>query len=281
MNENSFLRPGERLDDLQRAGTKIIQNPRMFCFGMDAVLLCSFARVKPGELVLDLCSGNGVIPILMDARLQDGQSTVKQGMSAEQEQAAGLQCPTRGRGQLTFADAPVQFTGLEINSANVDMARRSAELNGQSERVHFLEGDVKRADELLAPASFDAVTVNPPYMTGGHGLTGDNIARAAARHELLCSLDDVVAAAARALRPMGRLYMVHRPFRLADIFRSLEKFHLEPKRMRMVCPFAGREPNMVLIEAVRGGKPRLSVEGDLVIYESEGVYTGEVRSLYG
>lgn len=253
MGGESFLRPGERLDDLQRAGTKIIQNPQMFCFGMDAVLLCSFAAVKPGERVLDLCSGNGVIPILMDARLQDGQSS----------------------------NAPVQFTGLEINSTNVNMARRSAELNGQSERVHFLEGDVKRAEELLQPASFDAVTVNPPYMTGGHGLTGDNIARAAARHELLCSLDDVVSAAARALRPMGRLYMVHRPFRLADIFRSLEKYHLEPKRMRMVCPFAGKEPNMVLIEAVRGGKPRLSVEGDLVIYESEGVYTGEVRSLYG
>ena len=143
--------------------------------------------------------------------------------------------------------------------------------------------------------AFILVTVNPPYMIGGHGLTGENEALTAARHEILCSLEDVCGAAAYALRPQGRLCMVHRPFRLADIFRNLNAYGLEPKRMRLVHPMegrepnmvlveavrGGREPNMVLVEAVRGGRPRLTVEKPLVIYERPGVYTEEVRALYG
>ena len=252
------LHPGERLDDLQRDGARLIQNPSLFCFGMDAVLLAAFAEqsVRPGSRVLDLCSGNGIIPILMDARWQD-----------------------RHRGE-TDVPYPV-FSGIEINSMCVDMAARSAAGNEQTGRVHFLEGDLCRIRELIKPASFDLVTVNPPYMIGGHGLTGKNEALTAARHEILCSLEDVCAAAAYALRPQGRLCMVHRPFRLADIFRNLNAYGLEPKRMRLVHPMQGREPNMVLVEAVRGGRPRLAVERPLVIYERPGVYTDEVRALYG
>lgn len=252
------LHPGERLDDLQRDGARLIQNPSLFCFGMDAVLLAAFAEqaLRPGSRVLDLCSGNGIIPILMDARWLG-----------------------RHREERDVPD-PV-FSGIEINSICADMAARSAFGNGQSARVHFIEGDLCRIRELVKPASFDLVTVNPPYMIGGHGLTGENEALTAARHEVLCSLEDVCAAAAYALRPQGRLCMVHRPFRLADIFRNLNAYGLEPKRMRLVHPMQGREPNMVLVEAVRGGRPRLTVEKPLVIYERPGVYTEEVRALYG
>lgn len=243
------LKAGERLDDLQRNGCRIIQNEKLFCFGMDAVLLTAFTQedLREGDDILDLCSGNGVIPILLDARCGGGH----------------------------------RFTALEINPVCVDMARRSIEYNGQQDRIRMIECDIRKAGEIIPPASFGTVTVNPPYMTGGHGLTGDNRDKMIARHEILCSLDDVVSAAAHALRPQGRMYMVHRPFRLADIFRSLNRHGLEPKRMRMVYPFADKEPNMVLIEAVRGGRPRIQCEKPLIIYEEPGVYTEEVRRLYG
>ncbi len=284
-----LLYQGERLDDLQRNGAKLIQNPDLFCFGMDAVLLSAYAEanVKPGSRVLDLCSGNGVIPVLMDARYQDRMKQNKQeGRAEDRRQPAGPDAPdAKGCGRQPAGHgasaALPEFLGIEINPVCADMAARSAAGNGQSERVYFRKGDLCGIRDLVKAASFSLVTVNPPYMIGGHGLTGDNDALTCARHEVLCSLDDVCAAAEYALMPQGRLCMVHRPFRLADIFRSLNAHRLEPKRMRLVQPMAGKEPNMVLIEAVRGGRPRLSVETPLIIYEKPGVYTEEVRQLYG
>ncbi len=245
----TMLKTGERLDDLQRDGCRIIQNEKLFCFGMDAVLLTAFTQegLRESCSVLDLCSGNGVIPILLDAR------------------SGGIHT----------------LTGLEINPVCVDMARRSIAYNGQQDRIHMLECDVRKAGEIIPPASFGAVTVNPPYMIGGHGLTGSNRDKMIARHEILCTLDEVVAAAAQALKMHGRFFMVHRPFRLGDIFRSLNAHALEVKRMRMVYPFSDRDPNMVLIEALKGGRPGMIVERALTIYESPGVYTEEVRKLYG
>lgn len=248
----------ERIDDLQRDGCRIIQRPDLFCFGMDAVLLASYASVRPGFRVLDLCSGNGVVPILMDARLPKEEKNV-------------------------------HFTGVEINPVSVDMARRSAKMNGQSDRITFLEEDVRnvclnRKDGALKdqePGSFNCVTVNPPYMTGGGGLTGDSRDRMVARHELLCTIDDVAAAASRALKFGGHLYMVHRPHRLGDIFGALAVHDLAVKKMRMVHPFAMKEANMVLIDAAKGGRSYVHVERPLVIYEKAGVYTEEVRALYG
>lgn len=242
--------PGERIDDLQRCGCRIIQNEELFCFGMDAVLLAAFAQpnIGAGSKVLDLCSGNGVIPILLDARMQ-------------------------GSG--------VHFTGVEINSTCVDMARRSVLMNGQQDRIRFIEHDIRQECGQIAPASFDTVTVNPPYMTGGAGLTGGNYAKTIARHEVLCSIDDVASAASFALHFGGRVFMVHRPHRLGDIFRAFSAHDLEIKRMRMVHPYADREANMVLIEASKGGRPYIHVESPLIIYKDKGVYTQEVRDLYG
>lgn len=240
------LKEGERLDDLQRNGYRIIQREGKFRFGMDAVLLSGFVRVKPGEAVLDLGTGTGIIPILLEAK-------------------------TQGR----------HFTGIEIFPASVDMARRSVALNGLEERIEIVQGDIKEAGSLFAPASFDVITSNPPYMTGQHGLTNPDLEKAAARHELLCTLEDVVRAAARLARTGGRFYMVHRPFRLAEIIRTLSRYNMEPKRMRMVYPFADREPNMVLIESVRGGRPRMTVERPLIVFEEPGKYTAEIQNLYG
>lgn len=242
---NVELLPGERLDDLQRNGYKIIQNEKLFCFGMDAVLLAAFAKVKDGEKVLDLGTGTGVIPILLEART---------GGSA--------------------------FTGLEICASSADMAARSVKYNQLEEKVSIIQGDIKEADRIFPAASFDVVTSNPPYMTANHGLVNPDTDKACARHELLCTLEDVVRQAARALKPRGRFYMVHRPFRMAEIIRVLSQYKLEPKRLQLVYPFVDKEPNMLLIECMKGGNPRVTVEPPLIVYQEPGVYTDYVRRLY-
>ena len=240
------LLEGERLDELHRNGYRIIQNSRKFCFGMDAVLLSGFARVKPGERALDLGTGTGIIPILLRGK-------------------------TEGR----------NFTGLEIQEESADMARRSVAYNHLEESVSIVTGDIKEAAALFGAASFDVVTCNPPYMTGNHGLVNPEQPKAVARHEILCTLEDVVGQTARVLRPGGRFYLVHRPFRLAEILTLLVRYKLEPKRMRLVYPFVDKEPNMVLIEALSGGKSRITVEKPLIVYKKQGVYTDEIYDIYG
>ncbi len=241
----SLVRSDERLDDLQN-GYKIIQHPDKFCFGMDAVLLSNYAKVKPGEKCLDLGTGTGIIPILLAAK-------------------------TKGE----------HFTGLEIQPGSVEMATRSVRYNNLENRIDIVEGDIKEATAIFGPSTMQVVTSNPPYMTNHHGLKNPTDAKAIARHEVLCSLEDVISQTARVLVPGGRCYFVHRPFRLVEIFTLMKQYKLEPKRMRLVYPYKDREPNMVLIEGVRGGGPQLTVEAPLIVYEAPGVYTQEIYDLYG
>ncbi len=240
------LRENERLDDLQRNGYRIIQNPEKFCFGMDAVLLTGFAYASPKDELLDIGTGTGIIPLLMEAKYH---------------------CK--------------HLTGLEIQAESADMAKRSVALNHLEEKISIVEGDIKEADKLWASASFDCITCNPPYMIGEHGMVNPMAPKAIARHEILCTFEDIVSQSARLLKPGGHFYLVHRPFRLAEIITTLVKYKLEPKRMRLVYPYADREPNMVLLEAVRGGKPRMSVEKPLIIFRAPGEYTEELKQDYG
>lgn len=239
------LNADERLDDLQRCGYKLIQNTGIFCFGMDAVLLCAFANVKEGDRVLDLGTGNGVIPILLKGR-------------------------TKGS----------HFTGLEIQDINVDMARRSVAYNNIEEYVDIVHGDIKEASAIFGGASFDVVTTNPPYMNENHGLKNPESHKAIARHEILCTLEDVIREGAKVLKPGGSFCMVHRPHRLTEIFELMRKYKVEPKRMRMVHSFIDKEATMVLVEGIRGGRPMIKVEKPLIIYESQGKYTEEIIRLY-
>lgn len=240
------LKEQERIDELHRNGYQIIQNPKGFCFGMDAVLLSGFARVRAGERVIDLGTGTGIIPILLEAKTEGAF-----------------------------------FIGLEIQHDSADMAKRSAALNHLEHKVKIIEGDIKEASRLFGKSVFDVVTSNPPYMNENHGLVNENAPKAIARHEVLCTLEDIVREASFMLKPGGRFYMVHRPRRLIEIINVLSSFQLEVKRMKMVHPMADKEANMVLLEAVRGGKPLLKLEPPLIVYKEPGIYTKEIYDIYG
>lgn len=240
------LLPGERIDDLQRKGYKIIQNQEKFCFGMDAVLLSSFAMVKPGEKVLDLGTGTGIIPILLEAK-------------------------TEGE----------HFTGLEIQAESADMASRSVSLNGLDGKIDIVRGDIKEASGIFGKGIMNVVTVNPPYMNDLHGIKNPDMPKAIARHEVLCTLEDVVREGAAVLKQNGRMYMVHRPHRLIEIVQMMTKYKLEPKRIRFVHPYKDKEANMVLIEALKGGRSMVKIEEPLIVYSDTNVYTEELLEMYG
>ena len=311
-----LVRPGERVDDLQRAGLRIIQDPELFCFGMDAVLLSAYVQMKKARRGLDLGTGNGIIPILLSDRTD---------------------C--------------LSLTALEIQEASADLAKRSVALNGLGDRISIVRGDIREADRIFAAASFDFITCNPPYRQAGSGritgtpagggkaigtsagsgritgtpagggkaivasagsgrITGTSAGnnpqgqsqengqrkgnaapdqtagtcgidpRAIARHEILCSFEDVVRAAAALLRPGGHFYLVHRPLRLAELITKLCTSGLEPKRMRLVYPHVDKAPNMVLLDCVRGGAPELRVEPPLIVYDGNGSYTPELLEIY-
>ena len=240
------LKEHERLDDLHRNGYRIIQNEKAFCFGMDAVLLSGYAAVRERERAADLGTGTGIIPILLEAK-------------------------TGGE----------HFTGLEIQAEMADMARRSVALNHLEEKIDIVCGDIKEASQIFGAASFDVVTTNPPYMNDAHGLQNPDPVKAIARHEVLCTLEDVVREGAKLLVPGGRFYMVHRPHRLVEIINTMTSFKLEPKRIKFVHPFVDKEANMVLIEGIKGGKSMIKVEKPIIVYKAQGVYTDEIYDIYG
>lgn len=220
------------MDDLQLGGYEIIQDPSRFCFGIDAVLLSDFTQVKKAETVLDLGTGTGILPILLAAK-------------------------TCGK----------HFTGLEIQEESADMARRSVEHNGLTDRIDIVTGDIKEAAKIFKPAFFDVIVVNPPYMLEQHGLRNPQDAKAIARHELLCTLDDILRESGKLLQESkGRFYMIHKPFRLAEILVKMDRYKLEPKRIQFIHPYVDKEPSMVLVEGIKGGKPRVKIEPPIIMY---------------
>lgn len=245
MRNDIEIKKDERIDDLHRNGYQLIQNTKMFCFGIDAVLLSDFAQVKKGENVIDLGTGTGVIPILLEAK-------------------------TNGN----------HFTGLEIQKESAEMAKRSVLLNGLQNKISIDQGDIKQAFSIYGKSVFDVVTSNPPYMNHGGGLKNDFTPKAIARHEVLCNLEDVIYNASKLLKTGGRFYMVHKPHRLADIIVTMRCHQLEPKRIRFVHSYENKEPSLLLIEGARNGKPMIKIESPLIIYQKDGSYTEEIYKIY-
>ncbi|MDD7534211.1 MAG: tRNA1(Val) (adenine(37)-N6)-methyltransferase [Treponema sp.] len=233
--------------DTLKNGYKILQDSERFQFGIDAVLLADYASksLKEKESVIDLGTGTGIIPLLMVNK-----------------------CKTAA------------FTGLEVQKESADMAARSVAMNGLEGQIQIVHGDLKEAGSLFPRHSFNVVTCNPPYMIDAHGRNNEQDALTIARHEVLCTLEDIVTAADYLLASHGSFFMIHRPFRLPEIFSSLEKHKMEMKRMRLIYPFADKEPNMVLIEARKNAKRRLTIEPPLIVRNDDGEYTIEVQDIY-
>ncbi|HNV34594.1 MAG TPA: tRNA1(Val) (adenine(37)-N6)-methyltransferase [Bacillota bacterium] len=241
----SLLRGSERIDDLQRSGLRIIQDPKGNRFSTDAVLLSSYCRAKRSDRVVDLGTGTGILTLLVWAKWH-----------------------------------PRSITGIELDPPTADMASRSVKLNGLEGHIRILGGDLKDAAALLGKASFTLAISNPPYIKHGGGLEGDSGARALARHEIGCTFDDVAKAASELLVPAGRFALVHRPDRLADIICSLRSWGLEPKNMRMVHTRASEPPVLVLVTSVKGASAGLKIGPSLLIYGEDGKYSEETNDIY-
>jgi len=231
----------ERVDDLRRNGFKLIQDPSRFCFGTDAVLLADFVKASYKEDVIDLGTGNGIIPVLLAAR---------------------------GKG--------ARITGLEITAESAELARRNVIFNNLQEKVFIDDGDILTAGARYGPA-FTVACANPPYNEAESGVTGK---LSGERHELLCTLTGLIRNAAALLKFGGRFYMVHKPQRLPDIFCSMRAHGLEAKTLRLVAAREGKPPSLALIGAVRGGKSGLTVMPHLVLHDSDGNYTAEADGIY-
>ena len=236
----------ESIDDLQLNGLQLIQKEQGFRFGVDAVLLSDFANVKSKHRVIDLCTGTGIVSFLVYGKYK-----------------------------------PQEVIGLEIQDDMVEMANRSSKLNDTSDIVKFVQGDLKDKALLDSLGRFDVVTVNPPYKLNNAGILNPNDKLAIARHEIMCNLEDVIVSARRLLKDNGRMFIVHRPERLADIFGLMRKYKIEPKRVRLVQPNTKKAPNIVLVEGQRDGGAFLKWEETLYVYDDNGNYSEEINRIYG
>ena len=240
-----YVKEDETIDDLQLKNLNLIQKKDGFKFGIDAVLLSDFACIKNKHKVIDLCTGTGIIPFLIYGKYE-----------------------------------PEIVYGLEIQEDMVDMAKRSVKLNSLEGKVFFLNEDLKNIEFLKKLEKFDVVTVNPPYKLNNSGIINPNDKLAISRHEILCNLEDVISASRVLLKDNGRLFMIHRPERLADIFTLMRKYKIEPKRVKMIHPKIGKAPNIVLVEGQRDGGAYLKWEAPLYVYDENGKYTKEIDSIY-
>lgn len=240
------LKRNERIDDLQCNGLRLIQNTEGFRFGADAVLLANFARIRKGQRVIDLGTGTGIIPVLLAGK--------------------------------TEAD---EIEGLEIQPEIAEMASRSVMLNHLEGRIRITCGDIKDGADLFGTGSFDVVVTNPPYKHSGSGLINPDDSIAISKHEILCSLEDVISTSSSILKDNGKFFMVHRPERMVDIVYLMRQYRIEPKRIRFVHPYPGRRPNLMLVEGMKHGGAFLNFMDPLYIYDEHGNYTEEINRIYG
>lgn len=246
MKKNIELLSDEAIDDLQLDNLYLIQKKQGFRFGIDAVLLSNFANVKNKHRVIDLCTGTGIVPFLIYGKYK-----------------------------------PKEVVGIEIQEDMVEMAIRSSKYNEIEDVVSFKNADLKDLKYLSSLGTFDVLTVNPPYKLNNSGIVNLDDKLAIARHEIMCSLEDVIVASRKLLKDNGRMFIVHRPERLIDIFELMRKYKIEPKRVQMVQPNINKAPNIVLVEGQRDGGAYLKWEKPIYVYNEDGTYSEEINKIYG
>ena len=241
------IKENERIDDLEFKDLKIIQNKSGFCFGMDSVLISDFSKtIRNNSVVADLGTGTGVISILLT-----GKTNIK------------------------------KIYGIEVQSEVADMAKRSVKLNNLSDKIEIINDNLKNLCKYFSKGSLDAIVTNPPYQKNETGLKSEDKRHLISRHEIECTLEDIVVVAKEYLKDKGEMYMIHRPERLVDILYLFRKYKIEPKEIRFVNPKAYQKPNLVLVKAVKNGKQFLKVHEPLIIYNDDNSYTEEVLKIYG
>ena len=231
------LKENEQIDDLLVSGLRIIQNNKAFKFGTDAVLLARFTEVSPGDRIIDLGTGGGIIPHLLYARCSD-----------------------------------IKVTGIDIQDEMVDMAQRSAAMNGIGEALDFMRCDVKDVRSVFLKGSFDAAVTNPPYKASGSGIPNPDYSKYVARHEVLATLEDFIAAASWLLGSGGRFFMIERPDRLCDTMELMRKYSVEPKRLQFVQRDSSRAPVLFMVKGIKDGGRELTVEAPVILEDGHAAF---------
>lgn len=240
------LLENERIYDLEFKNLKIIQNCTGFCFGIDSVLLSDFAKeIKKNSTVVDIGTGTGIISILLSAK-----TDVR------------------------------KIYGIEIQEDVANMAKRSVNLNNLEDKIEIINTNIKNIFNFLEPNKIDAIVTNPPYMKLNTGAQNEEKKKLISRHEVECTLEDIVKISYRLLKSNGEFYMVHRAERIVDILYYLRQYKLEPKVLRFIQPKENKEPNLVLIKAVKNAGYQLTLEKPLIIYNNDGSYTDEILEIY-
>lgn len=244
--EKIELKENERIDDLEYKGLKIIQNKEGFCFGIDSVLLSDFAKnIKKDSVVVDIGTGTGIISILLSKKAE-----IK------------------------------KIYGIEIQEEVADMAKRSVKLNDLQDKIQIINKNIKNIFEEIEPNKIDAIVTNPPYMKLNTGAKNEEIKKLISRHEVECNLEDIIKISYKLLKSKGEFYMVHRAERIVDILYNLRKYKLEPKEIRFIHSKVRKEPNLVLIKAVKDAGEHLIIDSPLVVYNNDGTYTDEILKIY-
>lgn len=237
----------KRLDDLGINGLKIYQCPNYFCFGVDAVILSDFAKsIKSGAVVMDIGTGNGILPLLLSAKTSLNK-----------------------------------IVGVEIQTPLYNLATENVKLNNLTEKIELINCDINNINEKYERNSFDVIISNPPYKKHNSGIVNDNEFIKIAKHEIKCTLENIFEKSKYLLNDKGQLYMVHRPDRLVDIISLARQYNLEPKEIRYVHSKISEPPILILIKCVKYGKPFLKTLKPLIIYKEDGTYTDEIYNIYG
>lgn len=244
MENKVKLKENERIDDLQFKKLKIIQNSKGFCFGVDSVLLSDFAKnIKNDSIVMDIGTGTGIIGLLLCKK-------------------------TNLR----------KVYGIEIQEEVADMARRSIMLNGLEEKFEIINCNINEYEGQ--EQSIDVIVTNPPYKKANTGLKNDDIKQYISRHEVECTLEEIIKKSYKLLKDKGEFYMVHRAERIVDIMFLLRTYKMEPKELRFVCSKEGEKPKLVLVKCVKNANQYLKLLDSLVIFNNDGSYTDEIKKIY-